>query len=151
LKDPAAAVALLRAASGRHPDDAWVNHTLAKRLGELRPAPREEQVRYYAMARAARPESAHELAHLLDDMGQADEALAVCAGPGARRPADNWQLTCYGVCLRNHGRREAGEVLARAVAVGREAVHLRPQDARAYVSLGNALEEQGKEDEAIAA
>ena len=40
----ATAVALLRAASGRHPDDAWVNHTLAKRLGELRPAPREEQV-----------------------------------------------------------------------------------------------------------
>ena len=117
LKDPAAAVALLRAASGRHPDDAWVNHTLAKRLGELRPAPREEQVRYYAMARAVRPESAHELAHLLDDMGRADEALAVFADLAARRPADHRHLTCYGVCLRNR-RREAGGA-ARAEAAGR--------------------------------
>ena len=162
LKDPAAAVALLRAASGRHPDDAWVNHTLAKRLGELRPAPREEQVRYYAMARAVRPESAHELAHLLDDMGRTDEALAVFADlvgpPPRRRPAPH-VLRCLPERPRpTRGdeaaacrRREAEEVLARAVSAGREAVRLRPQDARAHVSLGNALAEQGKEDEAIAA
>ena len=41
-------------------------HARADRLGELRPAPREEQVRYYTAARAVRPETAHELAHLLD-------------------------------------------------------------------------------------
>jgi tetratricopeptide (TPR) repeat protein len=102
------------------------------------------------MARAARPESAHELAHLLDDLSRADEALAVFADLAARRPGDNWHLTCYGVCLRDNGRREAGEVLARAVSAGREAVRLRPQDVRALVVLGNALEEQGKWDEVIA-
>ena len=62
LKDSESAVALLRAAAGRHPDDVWVSHTLAARLGELRPALREEQVRYYSAARAVRPETAHELA-----------------------------------------------------------------------------------------
>jgi tetratricopeptide (TPR) repeat protein len=151
LTDPAAATALLRAASGGHPDDAWVNQTLAKRLGELRPAPREEQVRFYAMARAVRPELAHELAHLLDDMGRADEALAVFADLAARRPSDNRQLTCYALCLSHHGRREADEVLERAESAGRKAARLRPKDARARVSLGNALRAQGKEDEAIAA
>jgi serine/threonine-protein kinase len=151
LKDSAAAVALLRAASGRHPDDVWVNHTLAKRLGELRPAPREEQVRYYAMARAVRPESAHELAHLLDEMGRADEALAVFADLTARRASDPRRLMCYFLCLSNHGRHEAGEVLARAVAAGRASVRLRPQDARAQNGLGAALQELRKQDEAIAA
>ena len=66
------------------------------------------------MARAVRPESAHELAHLLDEMGRADEALAVFADLVARRPADNRHLACYGVCLREHGRREAGEEVLRA-------------------------------------
>jgi tetratricopeptide (TPR) repeat protein len=90
------------------------------------------------------------LAHLLDDMGRADEALAVFADLVARRPNDRRHLTCYGVCLREHGRREAGEMLARAESVVREAVRLRPEDARARSSLGKVLGEQGK-DEAIEA
>ncbi len=40
-----AAVALLRAAAGRHPGDVWVNHTLAGALDKLRPSAREEAVR----------------------------------------------------------------------------------------------------------
>jgi Flp pilus assembly protein TadD len=113
------------------------------------------------MARAVRPESAHELAHLLDEMGRTDEALAVFADLAARRPANVRELTCYGVCLLHAGwtpgdeaayhRREADEVFARAESAGREAVRLRPQDARARNSLAIALWEQGKEDEAIAA
>ena len=53
-----AAVALLRAAAGRHPGDVWVNYALAGALDRLRPSAREEAVRYYTAARALRPETA---------------------------------------------------------------------------------------------
>jgi tetratricopeptide (TPR) repeat protein len=150
LQDVGAAVALLRAAAGRHPDDVWVNHALAQRLGDLRPAPREEQVRYYSMARAIRPGTAHELAHLLDEMGRTDEGLAVFADLSARRPADARHLRCYAGCLGDNGRRGAAEVLQRAVSAGREAIRLDPDDQQARYSLGAALFELEKLDEAIA-
>ncbi len=50
-----AAVAVLRAAAGRHPGDVWVNHALAEALGRLRPPARDEAVRYYTAARACAP------------------------------------------------------------------------------------------------
>jgi serine/threonine-protein kinase len=147
LMDAEAAVALLRAAVGRSPDDAWVNHKLAERLGELRPAPREEMVRYYSAARAVRPVLAHELACLLDDMGRTDEALAVFADIAARRAAYPFHLAWYGERLKLHGRPEAAGVLERAVAAGREAVRLHPDDASAHNSLGMALGIQGKPEQ----
>ena len=64
-------------AAGRHPGDVWVNYALAEALDRLRPSAREEAVRYYTAARALRPETAHELAHLLERMGRGAEAEAV--------------------------------------------------------------------------
>jgi tetratricopeptide (TPR) repeat protein len=150
LKDDAAAVDLLRAATARNPDDAWVNYALGVRLAELRPAPREEQVRYLSMARAARPETAHILAHLLDNMQRTDEALAVFADLVARRPGNVHHLWCYGLCLKDHGRPEAARVLERFVAAGREAIRLDPGDPRAYFHLGLALTVRGELEPAIA-
>jgi serine/threonine-protein kinase len=150
LQDVASSVALLRVAAGRHPDDVWVNHALAQRLGDLRPAPREEQVRYYSMARAVRPGTAHDLAHLLDDMGRRDEGLAVFADLVARHPADARHLTCYGQCLQDRDARQAKGVFERAVSAGREATRLNPDDQQAHFSLGRALAKKGKLDEAIA-
>src|SRR5262249_53048716 len=69
-----AAVTLPRPAAGRPPDDVWVNFVLAEALDGLRPSAREEAVRYYTAARALRPETAHELAHLLERMGHGAEA-----------------------------------------------------------------------------
>jgi serine/threonine-protein kinase len=150
LEDHAMAVTMLRGAASRHPDDVWVNYALAYRLGWLRPAPREEQVRYYSAARAVRPDTAHELAHLLETMGRVDEALAVFADLIARRPVDARNLTCYGQALRDHGRREAGPILERAVSAGRAAIRRKPDDAVARNTLGVALKDQGHLDEAIA-
>jgi tetratricopeptide (TPR) repeat protein len=150
LRDAAAAVALLLVAAGRHPDDVWVNHTLATRLGQLRPAPRQEQVRYYTAARAVRPETAHDLAHLLETMGRTDEALAVFADLVARRPADARHLACYGRCLSDHGRSDAAPVLERAVAAGRAEIRRMPGAAWTHLNLGTALLSQGKLEEAIA-
>jgi serine/threonine-protein kinase len=144
-------VALLRAAAGRHPNDVWVNYTLAGRLGVLSPAPRVEQVRYYSAARAARPDSAHELAHLLDAMGRGDEALAVFADLAARRSGNGRHLLCYGLCLKDHGRPEAARLLERAVAAGLERVRQRPEDIDARLNLGLALRSTGKADDAMTA
>ena len=41
-------------------------------------------------------------------------------------------------------------MLEAAVAAGREAIRLKPDDAHAHSNLGNALKDQGKLDEAIA-
>ncbi len=73
--DPAAAVALLESAAQRYPGDVWINYNLAEVLAGL-PARREEAVRYYTAARALRPESAHNLGHLLDRMGRGEDAIA---------------------------------------------------------------------------
>ena len=64
------AVALLRAVTGRHPDDVWANYELAATLRDFRPTARDEAVRYYTAARALRPATAHALGHLLDADGK---------------------------------------------------------------------------------
>jgi tetratricopeptide (TPR) repeat protein len=144
-----AAVGVLRQAVARHPEDVWVNFYLAGALKTLAPAPREEAVRYYTAARALRPETAHDLAHLLEEMGRGGEAVATFRDLVTRRP-DSRNLTCFGKCLRGQGRAdEAVEVLARAVTAAREAIRLKP-DGEAHRWLGYALFAQGKFAEAEA-
>jgi serine/threonine-protein kinase len=151
LGEAKAAVALLRPAAGRHPGDVWVNYTLAASLDNLRPAPREEAVRYYTAARALRPETAHELAHLLDRMGRGSEAEAVFRDLTERRPKNLGHLNCLGHHLKQAGRpADAAPILDRAVAAARATIHLEPDDAVAHNSLGFALKEQGKPPEAVA-
>ncbi len=146
------AASLLRAAAVRHPGDVWVAYSLARALERLRPPPREEVARYYTAARALRPETAHELAHLLERMGRGAEAEAVFRDLVIRRPEDAWHLACLGDHLKKTGRpAEARPFLERAVAAARAAVRLRPDDAAAQFRLGVALGRQGKPDEAVAA
>ena len=115
-----AAVALLRAAAGRHPGDVWVNYALAGALDKLRPSAREEAVRYYTAARALRPETAHELAHLLERMGRGAEAEAVFRDLTDRRPENARHLGCLGTHLKESGRAaDAAPILDRAIAAGR--------------------------------
>jgi serine/threonine-protein kinase len=147
-----AAVALLRPAAVRHPGDVWVNHTLAGALAKLRPPAREEAVRYYTAARVLRPETAHELAHLLERMGRGGEAEAVFRDLAERRPENPRHLACLGRLLTDRGRSgDAAPVLDRAVAAARAAIRLQPHDAAVHYQLGNALNGQGKVDEATAA
>src|SRR5262249_9786421 len=117
---------------------------------EVSPPAREEAVRYYTAARALRPETAHQLAHLLDLMGRVEETQAVFADLVARRPDDARNLACYGRFLKDRGRREATPVRDQAVAAGRRALRARSDDALAHNSLGIALQAQGKKEEAAA-
>jgi tetratricopeptide (TPR) repeat protein len=150
LKAVEPAIALLRAIVGRHPDDVSVNYELAAALTELGPPAREEAVRYYTAARSLRPEGAHRLAHLLEEMGRGDEALAVFADLAVRRPYDVHNLACYGRCLQDQGSREAAAVLDRVVAAFSATIRIAPDFARGHCNLANALAQQGKIDDAIA-
>ena len=140
-------------AAARHPGDVWVNYDLARLLEQLRPPRREEAIRYYTAARALRPETAHELAHALEDTGRgATRPIAVFRDLirlAARTTAGTW--LCLGRALQDRGRAE------EAGAVARRGRRRRPRGdpaearrRRAHINLGNALTAQGKLDEAIA-
>jgi tetratricopeptide (TPR) repeat protein len=150
--DRAGAVALLRRAAVRHAGDVWVNYALAVDLDRLPHPPREEVVRYYTAARALRPETAHELGHRLRDLGRPDEAEAIFRDLVRRQPGNGRHLGCLADLLKaGHRAEEAGEILDRAIAANREAIRLKPDDARAHYNLGNALVFKGRFDDAIAA
>jgi serine/threonine-protein kinase len=142
-RDRDTAVGLLRQAVMRHPDDVWVNFALAGTLQKLTPLPRDEAVRYYTAARALRPETAHDLAHLLEELGRGDEAVATFRALAARRP-DSRNLACFGSSLKAEGQaNEAVEVLARAAAAARDLIQRNPNDHEGHFRLGYALKAQG--------
>jgi tetratricopeptide (TPR) repeat protein len=147
--DGATAEKVLRIAQQRHPGDVWLNYALARALEQL--SRREESIRYYTAARAIRPETAHELAHALENLGDFDEAIAVFRDLKRLRPGNARHLVCLGRALKARGlSREADAMLEAAVAAGRDAIRLKPDDAAAHFSLGFALESSGRIDQAIA-
>jgi eukaryotic-like serine/threonine-protein kinase len=146
--DPAGAEAVLRQAQQRHPGDVWINYDLARSLEKL--ARRDEAIRYATAARSLRPETAHELAHMLGDRGEQDEELAVLEDLKRLRPANGRHLGCLGRALRDMGRKtEAVAVLASAETASREALKLRRDDAYNHQLLAFALDLQEKDDDAM--
>ena len=126
--DSARAESVLRTAQQRHPGDVWVNYALGAVLEKL--SRRDEAIRFYTAARAIRPETAHELAHALEARGDSDEAIAVFRDLKRLRPGNARHLGCLGRALKEKGlSREASEMLEAAVAAGREAIRLKPDDA----------------------
>src|SRR5262249_52440383 len=99
--DPSAAESVLRAAQHPHPDDPWVNLDLAKLLE--RHGRREEALRFYYAARAARPAEGSDLYFALKHHGEADEAIAVLRDLARLRPEE--YLSFLGSTLRREGQR----------------------------------------------
>jgi tetratricopeptide (TPR) repeat protein len=146
-----AAVSVLESAAQLYPDDVWINYSLAQALAEL-PARREEAVRYYTAARALRPESAHNLGHLLDRMGRGSDAIATFRALVKVRPTEARNIGCLGTILLGQQRREEGlKTLDQAIAVARETVRRRPGDAGESHILGYLLAAREDPDGAIAA
>jgi serine/threonine-protein kinase len=149
--DPATAVALLESAAQRYPDDVWINYHLAEVLAEL-PKRSEEAVRYYTAARALRPETAHNLGHLLDHMGRGEDAIATFRALVKLRPGESRNVGCLAtVLLGQHHREEGLKTLDQAIAAARETITRRPSDAGEYHILGHLLTVRGNQDGAIAA
>jgi tetratricopeptide (TPR) repeat protein len=148
---PESAVSLLESAAQRFPDDVWINYHLAVVLAES-PARREEAVRYYTAARALRPESAHNLGHLLDRMGRGEDAIATFRALINVRPGEARNIGCMALVLLGQQHREEGlKALDQAIATARETVDRRPGDAGEHHLLGVLLANRGDTDGAIAA
>jgi tetratricopeptide (TPR) repeat protein len=146
--DRALAETVLRRAQERHPRDVWINFVLAGVLKNL--SRRDEAIRFYTAARAIRPETAHGLAHALEESGKGEEAIGVFRDLERLRPDDGQHLECLGKSLQSRGRAaEASDVLARAETALRARIQLHPDDAKAHHSLGNSLRARGKLEEAI--
>src|SRR5262249_14442006 len=144
-----AAEDVLRAGRRKFPSDVWLNYDLAQFL-ETQSRP-EEAIRYYSIARALRPETAHALAHTLDGKGEAVEAVAVFRDLVGLRPGNGRHWGCYGRLLQALGDSPGAlAALEKAVETSRETIRLKPDDAVAHNSLGLALDAQGKLEEAIA-
>jgi Flp pilus assembly protein TadD len=144
-------VSVLESAAQHHPDDVWINYNLAEVLAEL-PSRREEAVRYYTAARALRPESAHNLGHLLDRMGRGDDATATFHALVKVRPTEARNIGCLATTLLARQHREEGlKTLDQAIAAARETIGRRPGDAGEYHILGYLLAARGDPDGAIAA
>jgi tetratricopeptide (TPR) repeat protein len=146
-----AAADLLRRSQAEHPGDVWLNYNLGRVLEELHPPRTEEAIRFYSVARALRPETAHELAHALDRRGHGDEALVVFHDLTRILSGNGRHWGCLGSLLQDRGDRDGAKVaLQEAVVALREAIRLKSDDARARDNLGLALRTQGKLSEAIA-
>jgi serine/threonine-protein kinase len=149
--DTPAAVSLLESAAQRYPDDVWINYNLAEFLAGI-PTRREEAVRYYTAARALRPESAHNLGHLLDQMGRGEDAIATFRALVQVRPGEARHIGCLGTILLGQQQRELGlKTIDQAIAAARETIARRPGDAAEYYVLGHLLAVRGDPDGAIAA
>ena len=93
----------------------------------------EEAIRYLMAARTIRPDSAHDLAHLLNERGESDEAIAVFRDLVRLRPDDGSHWGCYGKLLKERGDRAGStEPLEKAVAILRGDLQLKPEDAEAH-------------------
>ena len=146
-----AAVSLLRRASDRHPGDFWINFDLAENLEKLGPTRTEEVIRFYSVARALRPVTAHPLAHFLANRGRGEEAVAVFEDLTRLEPQVGRHWGCLGILFHERGARvKAAAALEHAVAIGQETIRLKPDDAGAHFNLGTALRSYEKPDEAIA-
>jgi tetratricopeptide (TPR) repeat protein len=111
----------------------------------------EEALRYYSIARALRPETAHELAHVLERKGESLDGIAVFRDLARLSPDHGPHWICYGRLIKERGDYSGSkEALGKAAAILRRRIQLKPEVAIAHNNLGKALHEQGKLDDAIA-
>ncbi len=148
--DPITAESVLRPAQRRHPADPWLAQVLARTL-ETRSRP-EEAIRYYFIARAARPESAHALAHALERQGEWTEAIDVLREAVRLNPANVRHHSCLAKALKAQGQvREAEKELDAALAAAREALQHTPDVSLHHTLRNIAIKQPARMKEVIAA
>jgi tetratricopeptide (TPR) repeat protein len=142
------AIALLRGSQQQHPDDFWINYSLAYLLAHQESVGTQEAIGYYRAAAALRPSSLgvhFSLALALDDSG--DLAGAIAAYRKALDCDPKYALAYFnlGLVLERKGDRDG------ALAAFRAALDCDPKYAPAHTSLGISLAVQGDLAGALAA
>jgi tetratricopeptide (TPR) repeat protein len=149
LKEGAAgqALALLREAQRRRPDDFWINAFLAALLHHAQPPDIDWAICFYTAALAVRPQSAGtrlNLGVVLLRKGRSDDAIAQYRA--AIRLNENYALAHnnLGNALSVTGQ------LDDALAEYQKAIELNPESAIAHYNLGLTFRRKGQLDKAIA-
>jgi Flp pilus assembly protein TadD len=141
------AVAVMRQAQRRHPDDFWINLRLAEFLIKVKPPQTVEGLGFFRVAVALHPEipGVHlRLGIAFYEQGMFDEAEAAYR-EALRLKADLLEAhKSLGNALMGQGK------LPEAEAEYRQAIRFQPDDPGAHMNLGNALTDQGKLHEAEA-
>jgi tetratricopeptide (TPR) repeat protein len=141
------AEAFLREAQRRHPGDFWLNHILFMHFRAIGPHERQEAVRFAALAVALRPASpaAHfNLASVLKDNGQLDEAAAEFRQAIAVKKDYVEAHRGLGNVLLDQGK------MNLAIAAYQEAIRINDNDSNVHNNLGHALRTKRKFEQAIA-
>ncbi len=148
--DPKAALDVLRPGQRRYPGDVWLNLKLAECLIKL--ARRVEAIRFLMVARSIAPATAHGLAHVLEEVGETEEAIAVLRDVARIRPAAARHRICLSATLGSAGRsKEARAELDLAITAARAETHAAATDPEAFFDLARALSFNDQNTEAIAA
>jgi tetratricopeptide (TPR) repeat protein len=117
----------------------------------VRTSPPEEVVRYYTAARSLRPETALNLALVLEQIKRGEEAEGIYRDLVARRPKSIDFLANCVLCLRSRGKpAEADAALAAALNDRPNDLSSQQYSSRIRDSLGTVSRSRGKRDDAIA-
>jgi tetratricopeptide (TPR) repeat protein len=142
------ALALLRSAQQRYPNDFWINHNLALGLVLSQPAQPGMAVGYYRAALALRSDSPGVYTNLgvaLRKSGDLVEAITAHQRAIALKPDYVNAHLNLGYALKAKGQ------LDEAIAAYREAIRLKKDYAESHFNFGVALQAKGLMDDAIAA
>ncbi len=143
---------ILRKARQRFPGDLWINFDLAESISKAVPSRHDEAIRYFTAAHSLNAETAHRLAHALQEVNRTDEAIQVFHDLCRIKNKNAYIHLCFAALLseENGETAEAIELLERAVTEFRTILALHPNDEKANLNLGWALTKQSKWEEAIA-
>ncbi|HVS39508.1 MAG TPA: tetratricopeptide repeat protein [Gemmataceae bacterium] len=143
-----AAIALLRPAQQRVPNDFWINLDLGQALEQRQPPSYAEALRFYSIAGALHPGTsvAYEvnLAALLVKQGDWDGAVVVSRKTLGLHPDCAEAYNQLGVGLEHKGDWE------QAQAAFRKALELKPDMSETHYNLGLSLEQHGQAAQAVA-
>ena len=132
--EPKLAEEVFRAGLRRFPDDVWLNYDFAKFLAARS---RGEECFGIIPWPALRPETVHDLGHLLENRGQMQDAVAVFQDLVRRRVENGRHWMCYAELLNKTGD-FAGSRSAfdKAVAILPRRIELKPDDSDSDNHLG---------------
>jgi serine/threonine-protein kinase len=142
-----ARVGLLARAHAAHPSDFTLAYSLGHALAVRKVVPPPEAVRYLAVARSLRPESAFAalmLGMALVQTGQAEEGLALVRRARQLEPRAARPHAILSIIYRDQNK------LAESIAAREEAVRLDPSNADYLAELGGLLMLQGRTEAALA-
>jgi tetratricopeptide (TPR) repeat protein len=109
-----------------------------------------EAIRFYSVARSKRPETAFDLASILEDIGDWEEAAVVLEDLVRLYPSDGIVQAALGRLLKQQGRMaEARSAFHDAKPKLIEAIRLHPEFAAEHNALGVVVQDAGEIDKAI--